>query len=153
MICWLNPSFSPQSEMPPLSHANVLYALFWTSVPLCYVIVMSLCCAVLSWSVMSDSLRPHGLTVAHQAPLSMRILQARILEWVAYPFSRGSSWPRNRTWVSCIAVRLSAELPATIMSLILLYFDHHMLTYFLFILLLLMLVTVHVSFHLNFKIT
>ena len=27
----------------------------------------------------------------------------RILEWVACPFSRGSSWPRNRTGVSCIA--------------------------------------------------
>ena len=27
----------------------------------------------------------------------------RILEWVAYPFSRGYSWPRNRTRVSCIA--------------------------------------------------
>ena len=24
-------------------------------------------------------------------------LQARILEWVAYPFSSGSSWPRNQT--------------------------------------------------------
>ena len=33
------------------------------------------------------------------------ILQARILEWVAISFSRGSSWPRNRTWVSCIAGR------------------------------------------------
>ena len=31
------------------------------------------------------------------------ILQARILEWVAIPFSRGSSWPRDRTWVSWIA--------------------------------------------------
>ena len=31
------------------------------------------------------------------------ILQARILEWVACPFSSGSSWPRNRTRVSCIA--------------------------------------------------
>ena len=30
-------------------------------------------------------------TIAYQAPLSMGILQARILEWVAYPFSRGSS--------------------------------------------------------------
>jgi len=28
------------------------------------------------------------------------ILQARILEWVAYPFSSGSSWPRNQTRVS-----------------------------------------------------
>ena len=30
---------------------------------------------------------------------------SRILEWVAYPFSRGSSQPRNRTRVSCIAGR------------------------------------------------
>ena len=30
------------------------------------------------------------------------ILQARILEWVAFFFSRGSSWPRDQTWVSCI---------------------------------------------------
>ena len=29
-----------------------------------------------------------------------RILQARILEWIAIPFSRGSSPPRDRTWVS-----------------------------------------------------
>ena len=33
-----------------------------------------------------------------------RILQARILEWVAFPFSRGSSEPRDQTQVSCIAV-------------------------------------------------
>ena len=29
----------------------------------------------------------------------------RILEWVAFPFSRGSSQPRNQTRVSCIAGR------------------------------------------------
>ena len=33
------------------------------------------------------------------------ILQARILEWLASPFSRGSSQPRDRTWVSRIAGR------------------------------------------------
>ena len=33
------------------------------------------------------------------------ILQARILEWVAISFSRGSSRPRDRTQVSCIAGR------------------------------------------------
>ena len=33
------------------------------------------------------------------------VLQARILEWVAIHFSRGSSWPRNWTLVSCIAGR------------------------------------------------
>ena len=41
-------------------------------------------------SVMSDSLQTGYLwTVARQAPLSMVILQARILEWVAMPSSRG----------------------------------------------------------------
>jgi len=40
---------------------------------------------------MSDSLRPHGL-------YSHGILQARILEWVAFPFSRASSQPRDRPW-------------------------------------------------------
>ena len=33
------------------------------------------------------------------------ILQARILEWVAFPFSRGSSQPRDRNQVSIIAGR------------------------------------------------
>ena len=31
------------------------------------------------------------------------ILQARILEWVAFPFSKGSSQPRDQTQVSCTA--------------------------------------------------
>ena len=31
------------------------------------------------------------------------ILQPRILEWVAMPSSRGSSWPRDWTQVSCIS--------------------------------------------------
>ena len=34
------------------------------------------------------------------------VLQARILEWVAILFSRGYSWPRDLTWVSCIVCRL-----------------------------------------------
>ena len=33
------------------------------------------------------------------------ILQAWILEWVAFPFSRGSSQPRDQSQVSCIAGR------------------------------------------------
>ena len=33
------------------------------------------------------------------------IFQARILEWAAISFSMGSSQPRYRTWVSCIADR------------------------------------------------
>ena len=50
-----------------------------------------------SCSVMSDSLQPHGLVHG--------ILQARILEWVAFPFSKGSSQPRNWTQVPRIAGR------------------------------------------------
>ena len=49
-----------------------------------------------SHSVLSDSLRPHGLVHG--------ILQARILEWVAFPFSRGSSQPRDWTQISHIAI-------------------------------------------------
>ena len=51
-----------------------------------------------SRSVMSDSLWVHGL-------YSHGILQARILECVAFPFSRGSSQPRDQTQVSHIAGR------------------------------------------------
>ena len=40
--------------------------------------------------VISNSLQPHG------------ILQASVLEWVAFLFSRGSSHPRNQTQVSHI---------------------------------------------------
>ena len=42
-------------------------------------------------------------TVAHQAHLSMRILQTRILAWVPMPSSRGSSQPRDWTQVSDVA--------------------------------------------------
>ena len=53
-----------------------------------------------SHSVISDFLWPPW-TVAFQAPVC-GILQARILEWVAIPFSRGSSQTRDWTQVSCI---------------------------------------------------
>ena len=49
-----------------------------------------------SCSVVSDSLWSRDYTV-------QGILQARILEWVAFPFSRGSSQPRDQTQVSHIA--------------------------------------------------
>ena len=69
-----------------------------------------LCPSLLSWmnewsrSVLSDSLHPHGLQ-SYQAPASMGFFQARILEWVAISFSRGSFQSRDRTSVSCIAGR------------------------------------------------
>ena len=39
-------------------------------------------------------------TITHQAPLGF--VQTRILEWVTISSSRGSSWPRDWTQVSCI---------------------------------------------------
>ena len=39
------------------------------------------------------------------------ILQARTIEWVAIPFSRGASWPRNQTRVSYIAGRFFTSEP------------------------------------------
>ena len=39
------------------------------------------------------------------------ILQARILEWVAVPFSRASSQPTGRTWVSHLAGRFFMSEP------------------------------------------
>ena len=89
-----------------------------------------------SFSVMSNSLRPHGLYSPWNSlgqntgvgtlsllqgifptqgsnpglPPCRQILyqlshkvSLKILDWVAYPFSRGSSRPRNWTRVSCIA--------------------------------------------------
>ena len=52
-------------------------------------------------------------TVAHQAPLSMGILQARILEWVAMLSTRGSSQLRDQTQVSCIAGKFSTTWTTT----------------------------------------
>ena len=49
-----------------------------------------------SCSVVSDSLWPHGL-------YSSWNFQVRILEWVAFSFSRGSSQHRDWIQVSCIA--------------------------------------------------
>ena len=86
-----------------------------------------------SRSVMSDSLQPHGLCSPwnslgqNTGVRSLSLLQGifptqgsnpgllhcqlslkgspRMMERVAYPFSSGSSWPRNLTRVSCIAGR------------------------------------------------
>ena len=50
---------------------------------------------------MSDSCDPMDCSLPDSSVHG--ILQARILEWIAISFSRGFSWPRNWTWVSCIA--------------------------------------------------
>ena len=64
--------------------------------------------ACVSCSVMSNC--PH-LPMDCSPPGSSvhGILWARTLEWVAIPFSRGSSQSRDQTWVSCIAGRFFTD--------------------------------------------
>ena len=68
-------------------------------------LVVVLCYAVLSHSVVPDSFEIPW-NAARQAPLSIGILQAKVLEWVALPFSRRSSQLRDQIQVSHIAGRL-----------------------------------------------
>ena len=82
----------PGIKLPSLiSHA--LAGRFFTTSDTC----------VCVWSLSHARLFATTWTAACQAPLSMRILQARILEWVGMSSSRGSSQPRDRSQVSCIA--------------------------------------------------
>ena len=64
----------------------------------------------ISFAVLSDSLRHHGLYPARL--LCPWGFPARILEWFDISYSRGSSWPRDWTQVSCIASEfLPSESP------------------------------------------
>ena len=54
-------------------------------------------------SVVSNSLRPHGLQPTRL--LCPQDSLGKILEWVAIPFSKGSSWPRDQSQVSHTAGR------------------------------------------------
>ena len=73
---------------------------FWVSEDRLYRgCLSSSACSVIS--VVSNSLRPPDCSPP--GFLSMRILQARILEWVAMPSSRGSSRTRDGIHVSCVS--------------------------------------------------
>ena len=64
-----------------------------------------------SHSLVSDSLRPHELCSLPGSSVH-GILQARILEWVTVPFSRGYSQPRIKSRSPALQVdSLPAELP------------------------------------------
>ena len=76
-------------------------------------------CVYICCSVMSDCLWP--MDCSWPGSSVCRILQARILEEVAIPFSRGSSRPRDRTQVSCFAggfftIWATREAPGTLFA-------------------------------------
>ena len=60
-------------------------------------------------SVVTGTLQSHGLYLARL--LHHGISQARILEQVAISFSRGSSQPKDRTYVSCTVGRFFTSEP------------------------------------------
>ena len=66
---------------------------------------LQLCCVCCAQSLSHVQFFATPWTVALQAPLSMGILQVRILEWVAVPSSRESSQPGDRTQVFHISGR------------------------------------------------
>ena len=94
-MCWGPPYPAGPSQVPPMGPRFCRY-----DVPSSiYFINM---CIISCFSHILLFVTPW--TVAHQA--SLWVPQARILEWVAIPSSRGSSCPRDRTYfsyVSCIS--------------------------------------------------
>ena len=65
---------------------------------------------VLSHPVVSDSVRPVDCSPPGSSVHG--ILRARVPEWVTVSFSRGSSWPRDRTRDSCTGF-FTAEPPGS----------------------------------------
>ena len=57
----------------------------------------------MNWEIFSIKLIPGIKVLSHQG-------SPRILEWIAYPFSREPSRPRNPTRVSCIVGRFFYQL-------------------------------------------
>ena len=69
---------------------------------MCSILIKWSSSSSVSRSVMSDSATPQTSSPGSSVH---GIVQARILEWIAIPFARGSSRPRDRTQVSCTAGR------------------------------------------------
>ena len=64
------------------------------------------------WSLSSVQLFCNPMEFSPLGSSVCGISQARILEWVASSFSRGSPWPKDQTRISCIAANsLLSETP------------------------------------------
>ena len=73
-------------------HLDLFGSVFYSSENSLHFIFSTQCCAVLSLNHVQLFVTPW--TIVHLAPISMQILQARILGWVGMPSSRGSFQPR-----------------------------------------------------------
>ena len=92
-------SFRESSLPRDWTRVSCIAGRFFTAEPpgKSYIMLPVLCCAYLLSCVW---LFATPWNEAHQAPLSMRVLQARILEWIAVPSSRGSPHSRDQTYIS-----------------------------------------------------
>ena len=93
---------SPASPQKDQFHILLdLYTLFLSPSSVCVCVCVCACMRLVAQSCLTLC---NLWTVCNSPGSSVHgILQARILEWVAMPASRGSFWPRNQTHVSCIA--------------------------------------------------
>ena len=86
----------------PLFKKNILYNIYYIYIYYIHTHTHTYIVLVFSHVWLFES----PWAIAHQAPLSMGVLQARILEWVTMPWSRASSQPRDQTGISWIAGRV-----------------------------------------------
>ena len=93
------------SVLLQLFKLNVVYSVLLTVGIVC--VLHFFCVPVRAWKKKRETVKSlihvrlfeTPQTVVHQAPFCPWNSPAKILEWVAVPFSRGSSWPRDQTWV------------------------------------------------------
>ena len=118
---WSGSSLDTQSKQFTVnlgSHTNKIYMKIeynTTQCDICYNFMWGKLLDIWSWTEQSKEIATLSwrgeVKVAQSCPTLCdptdytvhRIFQARILEWIAFPFSRGSSQPRDRTQVSRIA--------------------------------------------------
>ena len=101
--CFLN--FAKYFANTSLNYQHILFLHIHTFIytDVCMCMCVCTCCAhVFSHSVWFNF---NSMDCGPSSASIHGILQARILQWVAISFSRGSSRPRDRTWVSHIGGR------------------------------------------------
>ena len=105
-----------------LSHCHFwLFAAPWTAACQAPLSMEILQARILEWlpypppgDLPNPGIEPRSLTLQADSFTDSHQGSPRILEWVAYPFSRGSSWPRNCTGVSCIVEKAMATHSSTL---------------------------------------
>ena len=109
-VCFMNPNVFFLLVIPCVLEKNVSCPLFSCNIPYWNIILK---CSIFKKAAsyvtplrmkVKVQVAQSCLTLCNPIDYTVHgILQARILEWVAFPFSRVSSQPRDQTQLSCIA--------------------------------------------------